>query len=36
LAEVTADFEVLAERNDDWESFKQNIDYEGFLIRRRK
>nr|MBK9652309.1 hypothetical protein [Bacteroidota bacterium] len=36
LSEVTADFEVLGERNDDWEPFKKNVEYEGFLVRRKK
>jgi hypothetical protein len=35
LSEVTADFEILGERNDDWESFRKNYEYEGFLIRRK-
>ena len=36
LSEVTADFEVLGERNDEWEPFKKNVDYEGFLVKRKK
>ena len=36
LSEVIADFEILGERNDDWELFRQNIEYEGFLVRRKK
>lgn len=35
LSEVTADFEVLGERNDDWEPFKKDTEYEGFLVRRK-
>jgi hypothetical protein len=35
LEEVTQDFEVLGERNDDWETFKSDIEYEGFLVRRK-
>lgn len=35
LSEVTMDFEILGERNDDWETFRKNIEYEGFLIRRK-
>lgn len=34
LSDVSADFEVLGERNE--ESFKKNIEYEGFLVRRKK
>jgi len=36
LSEVKEDFEVLGERNDDWEAFRKNIEYEGFLVRKRK
>nr|WP_220417486.1 hypothetical protein [Dyadobacter frigoris] len=35
LEEVTSDFEVLGELNDDWETFKSDIEYEGFLVRRK-
>jgi hypothetical protein len=35
LSEVKTDFEVLGERNDNWETFKKNVEYEGFLVRRR-
>jgi len=36
LSEVEKDFEVLGERNDDWETFKKDVEYEGFLVRRIK
>ena len=36
LSEVKADFEILGEKNEDWESFKQGVEYDGFLIRRKK
>ena len=36
LTEVAKDFEILGEENDDWETFKKNIDYEGFLVKRKK
>lgn len=36
LSEVKEDFEVLGERNDNWEDFRKNIEYEGFLVRRKK
>lgn len=36
LSEVENDFDVLGERNDDWEEFKKNVEYEGFLVRRKK
>jgi hypothetical protein len=35
LSEVEDDFEILGERKDDWESFKINIDYSGFLVRKK-
>jgi hypothetical protein len=34
LQEVKSDFEVLGERNNDWENFEENVDYNGFLVRR--
>ena len=36
FSEVTKDFEILGERNDDWETFRKNIDYDGFLVKRKK
>ena len=36
LSEAKEDFEVLGERNDDWETFRKNIEYEGFLVRKKK
>lgn len=36
LSEVTLDFEVLGEIHDNWETFRKNTNYEGFLIRRIK
>ena len=36
FSEVNEDFEILGERNDDWESFRKNVEYEGFLVRRKK
>ena len=36
FSEVKTDFEILGEIRDDWESFKRNIEYDGFLIRRKK
>jgi hypothetical protein len=36
LSEIEEDFEVLGERNDDWEAFRRNIEYEGFLVRRNR
>lgn len=36
LSEVKDDFDVLGERNDDWEEFKKSVEYEGFLVRRKR
>ncbi len=36
LDEVAANFEVLGEKNNDWEPFKENTAYEGYLVRRKK
>jgi len=35
-SEVYEDFEILGERNDDWETFQKDVEYESFLVRRRK
>ncbi|MFH1320718.1 MAG: hypothetical protein ABII90_08705 [Bacteroidota bacterium] len=36
LSEVKNDFEIFGEINDGWKNFKKNIDYDGFLIKRKK
>ena len=36
LSEVKDDFEVLGEVNNQWENFEENVDYDGFLVRRKK
>ena len=36
LTEVDEDFEVLGELNDSWDIFRKNIEYEGFLARRKR
>lgn len=36
LDEVEQDFEILGEKNDDWEDFKKNVNYNGFMVKRRK
>jgi len=36
LPEVDKDFDVLGEQNEDWETFRKNIEYEGFLVRRKR
>ena len=35
LTEIKHDFEILGERNDKWEIFKKNSDYDGFLVTRK-
>jgi len=35
-SEVNDDFEILGQKDDDWEIFRKNIEYEGFLVRRKK
>ena len=35
LSEVYEDFEVLGERNSNWETFQKNVEYEGFLVKRK-
>ncbi|QZO87332.1 DUF6934 family protein [Riemerella anatipestifer] len=35
LSEVTEDFEVLGEKDEDWFPFKKNVEYDGFLVRRK-
>jgi len=32
---VTEDFEIPGELNEDWETFKADVEYEGFLVRRK-
>ena len=36
LSEVEEDFEVLGEYNDEWETFRKDVEYESFLVRRKK
>jgi len=36
LAEVKEDYEILGERDGDWEVFKKNIEYDGFFVRRKR
>jgi hypothetical protein len=35
LLEVYKDFEVLGERNNDWEVFQKDVEYESFLVRKK-
>lgn len=35
LNEINEDFEILGELGDDWENFKLDVEYEGFLVRRK-
>ena len=36
LSEVADDYKILGEKSDDWEDFRKNTEYEGFLVRRKK
>ncbi|RRO17202.1 DUF6934 family protein [Flavobacteriaceae bacterium 14752] len=36
IDEVIADFEILGEINGEWEDFQKDVEYQGFLIRRKK
>ena len=36
FSEVNKDFEILGERNNNWEEFQKNVEYEGFLVRRKR
>ena len=36
LSKVNEDFEVLGERNNDWETFQKDVEYESFLVRRKR
>jgi hypothetical protein len=35
LSRVNEDFEVLGEKSNTWETFSKNVEYEGFLVRRK-
>ncbi|MCF8374049.1 MAG: hypothetical protein K9H64_20675 [Bacteroidales bacterium] len=36
LDEVINDFEIYGELDNDWEEFKKDVEYEGFLAIRKK
>jgi len=36
LSEVKNDFEIYGELNEDWEQFRNDVDYNGFLVKRKK
>lgn len=36
LNEIRKDFRIFGLRNDMWENFERNIEYEGFLAQRKK
>ena len=36
LSEAIKDFEILGERHDDWETFRRNVDYDGFFVKRKQ
>ncbi len=33
--EASEDFEIYGQLNDEWENFRNNIDYDAFLVKRR-
>jgi len=36
ISEVNEDFEVFGEWNSNWETFRKNVEYEGFLVRKKE
>ena len=34
--QVEKDFEILGEQNEAWEEFRKNVEYQGFLVRKKK
>ena len=36
INEIKKDFRIYGLRNDTWENFEKNIEYEGFLAQRKK
>ncbi|MBS1686917.1 MAG: hypothetical protein JSS76_19425 [Bacteroidetes bacterium] len=36
MDEISMDFDIYGLRGDNWEPFKKNIDYEAFLVQRKK
>jgi hypothetical protein len=35
LLEVEEDYEILGEKDGEWETFQKNVEYDGFLVRRK-
>ena len=35
LSEIDEDFEVLGELSDNWDTFRKDVEYEGFLVKRK-
>jgi hypothetical protein len=33
--EISKDFEIFGELNNEWEEFKTNVEYNGFLVKRK-
>ena len=36
ISEIENDFEVLGETSNEWEAFRKNVEYEGFLVRKKR
>jgi hypothetical protein len=35
LSEAERDFEIFGELDERWEDFKKDVEYQGFLVRRK-
>ncbi|HVU83414.1 MAG TPA: hypothetical protein VHC50_01145 [Puia sp.] len=36
LAEIEEDFDLYGQRMGEWESFEKGVEYEAFLVQRKK
>lgn len=36
LAYAKEDFEILGEKEGNWETFKKNVEYDGYFVRRKR
>ncbi len=35
ISEITEDFEIYGEIQDEWKIFEKNVDFDGFLVKRK-
>ena len=35
MTEIKRDFQVFGLRNDEWEKFEKEVEYEAFLVKRK-